>query len=404
MPSSETRARTPPPHSMGYRPCVLFAGGRVGAAPEIEELEFEPRDVCAEWVGTVASSARSGRSSSTRIWENSCRPAKGSPPVTAPVVKCLNPAAPAIAAPQTVAADKPLIDQTAPEPQHAVVEPQPQTPMAQNRRKWSRSRGARHCRPSRKKVRLRPLRTRRPHRYRRLTETPRACVCSDLLTALFSIFNSQRRRRRLFFVERCRLDRVRKCGSARFSRAECGGGHSQKRTGAQRRRRPPASELMRPRLVGAAADGPTWTITHCRHFHTRSLPLSIARAWSGEIARTSSCRLQRQWCALGSAILTPVSYLIAVTAPPPGCGRSKEQSFLRQLRALASAQGIAVLPPADDVHRRIKPDSVTFARPSGFALSQPARRRSSSRASSRPSIRRPGVSTATRRSSHALPN
>jgi hypothetical protein len=294
-----------------------------------------------------------------------------SPPVTAPVAQVSEPAAPAIAAPQTVAADKPLIDQAAPEPQHAVVEPQPQTPMAQEPPKVepvapreTLPAVAQESAPApvadAEATPLPPADPKAPAglRVQRLND-------GIVLNFQFAAPPPAAVFRRndvvwIVFESAAPLDLAAlnaEAGIRKSALVRSGEGVTALRL-----------TLTRPRLVGAAADGPTWTITIADTLTRPSLPLSIARSVVGRNRANLVVPITKASGAHRLRDPDTGEDLIAVTAPPPGRGLLKEQSFL-ELRALASAQGIAVQPLADDVQTTIKPDSVTFARPSGFALS-----------------------------------
>ena len=67
--------------------------------------------------------------------------------------------------------------------------------------------------------------------------------------------------------------------------------------------------------------------------------------------------------------------LLVVTGLGPARGLIKSQDFV-DLRALATAQGIAVQPFADDLKAESSADKVIVARPGGLTLSDAACRRS----------------------------
>ena len=126
--------------------------------------------------------------------------------------------------------------------------------------------------------------------------------------------------------------------------------------------------LERPRLVSAVADAAGWVITIGDTLAQPPLPLSIARSVVARnradivipFARASKVhRLHDP--DVGDSVL-------AVTALEPARGLLKEHNFL-EVRALASAQGIALQPIADDLHASIEPDKVLVGRPGGLALS-----------------------------------
>jgi tetratricopeptide (TPR) repeat protein len=126
--------------------------------------------------------------------------------------------------------------------------------------------------------------------------------------------------------------------------------------------------LERPRLVSASCNGGVWTITIGDTLARPPLPLSMARTVVARnranlvVPFAGAARVHRlRDPQIGDA-------LIAVTALPPERGLLKDQNFM-EVRALASAQGIAVQPLADDLEARIALDKVTIARPGGLALS-----------------------------------
>jgi hypothetical protein len=126
--------------------------------------------------------------------------------------------------------------------------------------------------------------------------------------------------------------------------------------------------LDRPRLVGADADGGTWTVTIGDTLDRPPLPLSLARTVVGRnranvvIPYDKAARVHRLTDPEGG------ERLIAITAAAPPRGLLKDQNFL-EMRALASAQGLALQPLADDVQASVTADSVTVSRPGGLALS-----------------------------------
>jgi hypothetical protein len=290
------------------------------------------------------------------------------PPVTAPVAQLSEPAAPAIAAPQTVPADKPL-DQAAGEPQPQPVaaheppqaEPAPlpeaHPPVAQESAPAPEPMPVVEATPA-------PLPAADPKapvsaRVQRLKDgivvnfqfagpTPAAIFRHN--DVVWIVFESAAP----LNVAALNADAP---GIRKSTLVRSGDGVTALRL-----------KLERPRLVGAAADGATWSVTIADTLSRPSVPLSIARSVVGRNRANIVVPMGKASAAHRLRDPETGEELIAVTAPPPARGMLKEQSFL-ELRALASAQGVAVQPLADDVQTAIKPDSVTFTRPGGFALS-----------------------------------
>ncbi|HXF88535.1 MAG TPA: tetratricopeptide repeat protein [Xanthobacteraceae bacterium] len=127
-------------------------------------------------------------------------------------------------------------------------------------------------------------------------------------------------------------------------------------------------KLLRPRLVGLAAEGATWTVAIADSVSTLSRPLGIGRSVIGP-ARSSIIipiddprRLHR--------LIDPDlgRTLLVVTAAAPARGFLKTHEFV-ELRALATTHGIAVETLADDLKVELSADKVVLSRPGGLALS-----------------------------------
>jgi tetratricopeptide (TPR) repeat protein len=126
--------------------------------------------------------------------------------------------------------------------------------------------------------------------------------------------------------------------------------------------------LDRPRLVSLDSDGPTWIATIADTVTTPSQPLTIARTLVGKNRASISIPLEHSGALHQLRDPDIGDRLIVVTAPPPARGLLKPQHFV-ELRALASTQGVAVQPVADDVVAEVTPDRVTISRPGGLSIS-----------------------------------
>lgn len=127
-------------------------------------------------------------------------------------------------------------------------------------------------------------------------------------------------------------------------------------------------KLLRPRLVGVAGEGTTWTVNIGDMIGTPPRPLGIGRSVVGP---------------LRSSIIIPIDEphrlyrivdpdlgrtLLVITASAPARGLLKTQEFV-ELRLLASTHGIAAELFADDLQVELSTDKVVLSRPTGLALS-----------------------------------
>ena len=128
--------------------------------------------------------------------------------------------------------------------------------------------------------------------------------------------------------------------------------------------------LDRPRLVGATADGGTWTITVGDTIASPSAPLSVDRSMANAARPSITIPLEQARELHRIADPEMGDSLLVVTAPGPARGFIKPQDFV-EFRALASTHGVALQPLADDVQVELVPDNVIIARPGGLTLSGP---------------------------------
>jgi hypothetical protein len=127
------------------------------------------------------------------------------------------------------------------------------------------------------------------------------------------------------------------------------------------------TQLDRPRLVSAAADGPAWTVAIGEVIEqTRAAAISrniIGAARSNVVISFEEARKLHYLrdAEAGDA-------LMVVTALGPPRGLVKAQDFV-EFRALVSTHGVVLQPLADDLFAEFAPDKIVISRPSGLILS-----------------------------------
>ncbi len=130
-------------------------------------------------------------------------------------------------------------------------------------------------------------------------------------------------------------------------------------------------KLERPRLTSVEPQDSGWLVTVGEAMAGATKPLVIARNIVGP-GRTSITipfdePSNQHWLSDPDA----GDRLLVVTGLGPARGLIKAQDFV-DLRALATAQGIAIAPLADDLKAELSADKVLLARPNGLALSDTA--------------------------------
>jgi tetratricopeptide (TPR) repeat protein len=130
-------------------------------------------------------------------------------------------------------------------------------------------------------------------------------------------------------------------------------------------------KLERPRLTSVEPQDSGWRITVGEAMAGATKPLLIARNIVGP-GRTSIAipfdePRKAHWLTDADA----GAQFLVITGLGPARGLLKTQDFV-DLRALASAQGIAVQPFVDDLKAELAADKVLLARPGGLALSDAA--------------------------------
>ena len=127
-------------------------------------------------------------------------------------------------------------------------------------------------------------------------------------------------------------------------------------------------KLDRPRLASVRADGPAWTLEIGDSVAAPAHALDLNRSLIGTNRSTMSIPLEAPHAL--HRIVDPEArdQILVVTAFPPVRGVIHKQSFV-EFRALATQQGIAVEPLADDLNMALTPGKIVISRPGGLTLS-----------------------------------
>lgn len=130
-------------------------------------------------------------------------------------------------------------------------------------------------------------------------------------------------------------------------------------------------KLERPRLVSAVSERGTWTVTIGEEVADNTKPLGLSRnviapsRANVSIPFENASRLHR----IADPDIGDV--MLAVTALGPVRGLVKTQDFV-EFRALATTQGIAIQPIADDVQVEVLRERIVIGKPGGLILSSAA--------------------------------
>jgi tetratricopeptide (TPR) repeat protein len=127
-------------------------------------------------------------------------------------------------------------------------------------------------------------------------------------------------------------------------------------------------KLDRPRLISAEAADNGWEITIGDTAQGVSKPLTIARNMVGPGRTSVTIPFDEPRSAHWLTDPDIGDRMLVVTGLGPARGLLKPQDFV-EFRALASAQGIAIQPVADDLKAELSADKVLLARPGGLTLS-----------------------------------
>ena len=127
-------------------------------------------------------------------------------------------------------------------------------------------------------------------------------------------------------------------------------------------------KLDRPHLSSVAADGPAWTVEIGDAAHEPAHALDLSRNLVGPSRASISIELAAAHSLHRLTDPEAGDQLIVVTALAPVRGLVHAQDFI-EFRALASQQGVAIEPLADDLNVALAPDKVVVSRPAGLTLS-----------------------------------
>jgi hypothetical protein len=127
-------------------------------------------------------------------------------------------------------------------------------------------------------------------------------------------------------------------------------------------------KLDRPRLASVAGDGPAWSVEIGDTVADPTHALDLSRNLIGPNRSSVSIALNGAHALHRITDPEAGDQLIVVTAFAPARGLIHGQDFI-EFRALASANGVAIEPLADDVTVALAPDKVVIGRPGGLTLS-----------------------------------
>ena len=127
-------------------------------------------------------------------------------------------------------------------------------------------------------------------------------------------------------------------------------------------------KLDRPHLASVGADGPAWTLEVGDSVAAPAHALDLNRSLIGTNRSTMSIPLEAPHELHRITDPEARDQILVVTAFPPVRGVIHKQTFI-EFRALATQQGVAVEPLADDLNMALSPGKVIISRPGGLTLS-----------------------------------
>jgi tetratricopeptide (TPR) repeat protein len=127
-------------------------------------------------------------------------------------------------------------------------------------------------------------------------------------------------------------------------------------------------KLDRPRLASVGADGPAWTLEIGDSVAAPAHALDLDRSLIGTDRSTMSIPLEAPHELHRITDPEARDQILVVTAFPPVRGVIHKQTFI-EFRALATQQGVAVEPLADDLNMALSPGKIIISRPGGLTLS-----------------------------------
>jgi hypothetical protein len=127
-------------------------------------------------------------------------------------------------------------------------------------------------------------------------------------------------------------------------------------------------KLGRPRLASVDAEGSSWTLEIGDSVAAPTHALDLDRSLVGTNRSTMSIPLEAPHELHRITDPEARDQILVVTAFPPARGVIHKQSFV-EFRALATQQGVAVEPLADDINLALAPGKIIISRPGGLTLS-----------------------------------
>jgi hypothetical protein len=127
-------------------------------------------------------------------------------------------------------------------------------------------------------------------------------------------------------------------------------------------------KLDRPRLASVAADGPAWHVEIADTVQDPTHALDLSRNLIGPNRSSVSIALDGGHALHRITDPEAGDQLIVVTAFAPARGLIHAQDFI-EFHALATEQGVAIEPLADDLTVALASDKVVVSRPAGLTLS-----------------------------------
>ena len=127
-------------------------------------------------------------------------------------------------------------------------------------------------------------------------------------------------------------------------------------------------KLNRPLLASVGSEGSAWTVEIGDNVAEPTQALDLERNLVGPDRSSMTIEIAAPHALHRVTDREAGDQLLVVTAFAPARGLADTQNFV-EFRALASEQGVAIEPLADDVNMALAPDRVVISRPKGLTLS-----------------------------------
>jgi hypothetical protein len=127
----------------------------------------------------------------------------------------------------------------------------------------------------------------------------------------------------------------------------------------------PLNEKM---LIGAVEDGASWRVSAGETLTTTGRPISLSRSWREDGRGSVAFDLKATRKVLRMRDPLVGDEIVVATARGPVQSMQTPRNFV-EFQALQTAQGIAIVPVADDVNVAAAPDNVIVTRRDGLVLS-----------------------------------